>query len=234
MGQSGGHELDEFHGQLYSAGAIISGLLIADSSGIITTDSDGISLLGPTVLVAFLAYFGTLLIGRFMQVYSDHIGKMYEKVVSKFGCVSPVSGDFNNYHIGWILGVIFVFLLLIESFVGVRIIGGFYAFIIAVAALVELAKDEPPEATQFFGSIFIVSGSSAISTYVLILLTPYLIEIHAVFGPAISALISVFVILIALLCLAHYRDSSPIVHIVLGLSFPIVVTALAVFLFLIS
>ncbi|MFC5134012.1 MULTISPECIES: hypothetical protein [Haloferacaceae] len=226
-------ELDDFHGQLYSAAAILSGLMIADSSSIIPPQSE-YSILNTTLLVAFLAYFGTLLIGRFIHTYHDYVRSAYQSIILRFDRFLPVSGEFNEYHIGWVLGIIFVILLFVDSVVKTRVIGAVYLLIIVGAAIHEYRSEEIPEPSAFFRDLVAISLSSALSVVVLVTIAPFLAEVHGQFGAVLSGVISVAIILLILYLLhkSHSRESLLTFHILVGLSFPIVVTALAIILYL--
>lgn len=232
-GNSSNIKLDDFHGQLYSVGAILSGLMIADNSDFIPPESEP-SLLNTSLIVAFLAYFGTLLIGRFIHTHKEFVGDVYQSIVSISGPFAPVSGEFNEYHIGWLLGIVFVILLLIELIVSTSVIALIYLFIILVAAVCEYLSEETPEASAFFRDLIIISVCTAISVRALIWLAPTLVEIHEQVGSLISLGVSLFVVIFITLLIEKIRSSKSLLmfHILVGLSLPVIITSLAVVLFL--
>jgi len=255
---SNGVELDDFHGQLYCVGAIVSGLVVADGSGIISTYSDEATLLETQVLVAFLAYFGTILIGQFIQIHADRIGRAYEKVISKvesqcprLSYLLPLSGEFGKYQVGWILGGVFALLILVESFVGTKWVATIYSVVLLLAVFNEYRKEDTPEPSIFFRTLLTVTVGSTISTYMLVWLAPHLVVTHQTVGPIGSVIISSVVILGTLFLLQMTRtwDPQPSVpqlskeslqihplpfHFTIGLSFPIIVTTISIIFYLLT
>jgi len=239
---SNGVELDEFHGQLYCVGAIVSGLLVADSMGIISTYSDEATLLDIQFLISFIAYFGTLLIGQFISINQDRIGDRYESAIStienkhpKLSVLLPLSGEFGKYQIGWILGVVFATLILAKSFVGSKFVLIIYFVVLLVAVVYQYRREDTPVPSEFFGTLLTVTLSSTLLTYLLVQSIPYFVILHETVGPLWSSIISFILILATLAMLQVTRQVNKLLfHFVIGISFPIIVTAISVLFYLIT